>query len=135
MRISKWAKYVVSVSAVGILLAACTSSGGSSLAPTSNRLVSSAVHQEISRNQNVDLSLTPVAPQGVKPQFRSVPNVRIIKPNCCALTKTLFVVDRSGGEQFVGGVSVFTFPTVALLGELPAPPEGWNQPIGACADP
>ncbi len=131
MRFPNSAKYAASVSAVGVLLAACTSNGGSSLAPTGNRL-SSAVHQEISRNQNVDLSLTPVTPPGVKPQFHRVPNVKLIKPNCCALTKTLFVVDGYGANY--GEVDAFTFPAGVLLGSLPAPPEGWAAPIGACAD-
>ncbi len=38
MKISNSAKYVISVSAVSVLLAACTSSGGSSLAPTLSRM-------------------------------------------------------------------------------------------------
>ena len=110
------------------ILAACTSSGGSQLAP-GDAVTPSGAHQTMGGNQNVDLSLTPPS---VRPHFHKVPNVKVIKPNCCALAKTLFVVDGYG-ENY-GEVDVFTFPTGALLGSLPAPPEGWAAPIGACAD-
>lgn len=134
MKISNSAKHVIGVSATVALLAGCTSSGGPSLAPTGNSMTSGAVHQEISSNSKADLSLTRVTPFSVKPNFHKVPNVKVIEPNCCALTKTLFVTDGYGGPSFLGSVFVFSFPAGALLGTLPAPPEGWSGPQGACLD-
>ena len=57
-----------------------------------------------------------------------------LAPNCCARIKTLFVTDAFGGSSFTGTVYAFDYETGRLLGQLPAPPEGWLEVQGACVD-
>jgi hypothetical protein len=133
MKISNSAKYVIGVSAAVALLAGCTSSGGSQLAPT-GAMTGNAVHQTMGGNHKVDLSQTLLTPRSVKPQFHKVPSTKVIKPGCCALQKTVFVTDAFGGSSFTGAVYAFDYVTGAALGSLAAPPEGWFEVQGACSD-
>jgi hypothetical protein len=52
-----------------------------------------------------------------------------IEANCCANKKTLFVSD-SGDNA----VQMFDFPSNKYIGQLAAPPEGFNEPQGMCSD-
>ncbi|MGA8535067.1 MAG: hypothetical protein WB615_13245 [Candidatus Tumulicola sp.] len=133
MKISNSAKYVIGVFAAVALLAGCTSSGGSQLAPTGGATAPNA-HQQMGSNHKVDLSLTLVTPRSVKTHLHKVPNVHLIKPNCCALQKTVFITDAFGGSSFTGAVYAFDYVTGAALGQLAAPPEGWFEVQGACSD-
>jgi len=134
MKISNSAKYVIGVSAAVALLAGCTSSGGSQLAP-SGAMAPSGVHQTMGGNHKVDLSLTLVTPKSVKPNLQHrVKDVAHVKPNCCALQKTLAVTDAFGGSSFTGAVYLFDYNTGAALGSLAPPPEGWFEVQGACND-
>ncbi len=62
MKISNSAKYVIGVSAAVALLAGCTSSGGSQLAP-GGAMTPSGVHQTMGGNHKVDLSMTRSRPR------------------------------------------------------------------------
>jgi DNA-binding beta-propeller fold protein YncE len=52
-----------------------------------------------------------------------------IQASCCANKKTLFVSD-SGDNA----VQMFDFPSDTYIGQLSAPPEGFNEPQGMCSD-
>jgi hypothetical protein len=134
MKISNSAKYVIGVFAAVALLAGCTSNGGSQLAPTGPSMGGNSAHQTMGANHKVDLSQTLVVPRSVKTQFHKVPQIKQIKPNCCALQKTAFVTDAFGGSSFTGAVYAFDYVTGASLGSLPAPPEGFLEVQGACSD-
>jgi hypothetical protein len=58
--------------------------------------------------------------------------VPVLQPNCCARRKILFVTDAFGGSSFTGAVYAFDYDTAKLLGQLPAPPDGWLEVQGAC---
>jgi len=133
MKISNSAKYVISVSAAVALLAGCTSSGGSQLAPTGG-MTSNGAHQTMGGNHKVDLSSTLVTPKSVKAFLHKVPNTKQIKPNCCALQKTVFISDAFGGSSFTGAIYAFDYVTGAALGSLAAPPEGFLEVQGGCSD-
>ncbi|MGA8533973.1 MAG: hypothetical protein WB615_07680 [Candidatus Tumulicola sp.] len=135
MKISYSAKYVIMISAAVALFAGCTNGGGSQLAPTGGAAAPNAAHQKMAGNHKVDLSLTLVTPRGVRPNLqREIKNAKQIEPNCCALQKTLIVTDSFGGSTFSGAVYAFDYNTAAALGALPAPPEGFFEPQGACSD-
>ncbi len=134
MKISNPAKYVIGVSAAVALLAGCTSSGGSQLAP-GGAVTPGGVHQTMGGNHKVDLSMTLVTPKSVKPNLsRKVKDMARVKPNCCALQKTLAVTDAVGGSSFTGAVYLFDYNTGAAMGSLAPPPSGWLEPQGACTD-
>ncbi len=134
MKISNSAKYVIGVSAAVALLAGCTSSGGSQLAP-GGAMTPSGVHQTMGGNHKVDLSMTLVTPKSVKPNLsRKVKDMARVKPNCCGLQKTLLVSDAVGGSSFTGAVYLFDYNTGAAMGSLAPPPSGWLEPQGACTD-
>jgi hypothetical protein len=133
MKISNSAKYVIGVSAAVALLAGCTGNGGSQLTP-SNGAAAQAVHQ-VGANHKVDLSDTLVVPRSVRANLhRQIKNEHIVKPNCCALQKTLFVSDAFGGSSFTGAIYMFDYVTGASLGQVSAPPEGFSEVQGGCAD-
>jgi len=133
MKISNSAKYVIGVSAAVALLAGCTGNGGTGLTP-SNSMAPSA-HRTMGANHKVNLSETLLVPRSVKANLsRKIQNEHTVKPNCCALQKTLFVTDAFGGSSFTGAVYMFDYNTGASLGQLAAPPEGFNEPQGACSD-
>jgi len=133
MKISNSAKYVISVSAAVALLAGCTSSGGSQLAPTGG-LTPNGVHQTMGGNHKVDLSMTLVTPKSVKPYLHKVPNMKRVPRGCCALQKTLFVSDAFGGSSFTGAIYMFDYVTGAALGSVAPPPEGFLEVQGGCSD-
>ncbi len=133
MKISNSAKRVVGVSAAVALLAGCTSSGGSQLA-SGGAMTPSGV-QTMGGNHKVDLSMTLVTPKSVKPNLqRKIKDMARVKPNCCALQKTLSVADAFGGSSFTGAVYLFDYNTGAASGSLAPPPEGWSEVQGACSD-
>ena len=133
MKISNSAKYVIGVSAAVALLAGCTGNGGSGLTP-SNSMAPSA-HRTMGANHKVSLSETLLVPRSVKPNLsRKIQNEHIVKPNCCALQKTVFVTDAFGGSSFTGAVYMFDYNSGASLGQVAAPPEGFNEVQGACSD-
>ncbi len=133
MKISNSAKYVIGVSAAVALLAGCTGNGGTGLTP-SNSLAPSA-HRTMGANHKVNLSEALVVPRSVKANLsHKIQNEHIVKPNCCALQKTLFVTDAFGGSSFTGAVYAFDYNSGASLGQLAAPPEGWSEVQGACSD-
>jgi hypothetical protein len=135
MKISESIKYVVGVSAVLALLAGCTSSGGSQLAPAGGPAAQNAVHEKLGGSRKVDLSMTLVTPKGVRPNLqRNIKNVAHLKPNCCALQKTLSVTDAFGGSSFTGAVYLFDYNTGAASGSLAPPPETFFEVQGACSD-
>ncbi len=134
MKISNSAKYVIGVSAAVALLAGCTTSGGSQLA-RGGAMTPSGVHQMMGSNHKVDLSMTRVTPKSVKPNLsRKVKDMARVKPNCCGLQKTLAITDAFGGSSVTGAVYLFDYNTGAALGALAPPPEGFNEPQGACTD-
>jgi hypothetical protein len=134
MKISNSAKYVIGVSAAVALLAGCTGNGGSQLTPSGPGMAPSS-QRTMGANHKVDLSETLITPRSVKPNLsKKVTNERVMKPNCCALQKTLFVTDAEGGSSFTGAVYAFDYVTGASLGSVAAPPEGWFEPQGACSD-
>jgi len=132
MKISNSAKYVIGVTAAVALLAGCTGNGGSGLTPSSGMAPS---HQAMGSNHKVDLSQTLVVPRSVRPNLhRTIKNEHLVKPNCCALQKTLFVSDAFGGSLFTGAIYMFDYVTGASLGQVAAPPEGFSEVQGGCAD-
>src|SRR5579872_1646966 len=132
MRIRNTFKSIIGVSVAVALLAGC-SGGGSQLGSSGSAVVPN-LHQTMNGNHRVDLSKTLVTPPNVRPQFHKVPAVKTVRPNCCAYAKTLFVTDAFGGSSFSGAVYMFDFKSGALLGSLPAPPEGFLEVQGACID-
>ncbi len=132
MKISNSAKYVIGVSAAVALLAGCTGNGGSQLTP-GNSLA--PAHQTMGANHKMSGLNTLVVPRSVKPNLsKKIRNEHVVKPNCCALQKTVFVTDAFGGSSFTGAVYAFDYNTGASLGQVAAPPEGFFEPQGACSD-
>ncbi len=87
------------------------------------------------RGHKIDLSETLVVPRSVKPNLmRKVPKERLVKPNCCALQKTLFLSDAFGGSSFTGAIYMFDYVTGVALGQVAAPPEGFDEVQGGCSD-
>lgn len=126
MQGSVFARYVAGF-ATAVLLSGC--SGGGKAVPST---MGSAGTATIATPLN---AATLVAPPNVRPVLRRAPvDVPMIQPNCCARKKTLFVSDAFGGSSFTGTVYAFDYKTAKLLGQLPAPPEGWLEVQGACAD-
>lgn len=133
MQISNSAKYVIGVSAAVALLAGCTGNGGSQLTPAGT-VGPNAVHQTMGGAHKINFD-TLVTPRSIRPDLgRKIKDEKIVKPNCCALQKTLFVTDATGGSLATGAVYMFDYVTGASLGQLAAPPEGWSEPQGACSD-
>lgn len=133
MKISNSAKYVIGVSAAVALLAGCTGNGGSGLTPTGNSMAPSA--HKMGANHKVSQQMTLVVPHNIKPDLsRKIRNEHVMKPNCCALQKTVFITDALGGSSFAGAVYAFDYVTGASLGQLAQPPEGFLEPQGACSD-
>jgi hypothetical protein len=133
MKISNSAKYVIGVSAAVALLAGCTN-GGSQLTPSSG-MGTNAIHQKMGGNHKVDLSQTLIVPRSVKANLHVVvKNEHLVKPNCCALQKTLFVGDAFGGSSFTGAIYMFDYNTGASLGQVATPPEGFLEVQGGCSD-
>jgi hypothetical protein len=82
-----------------------------------------------------DLMRMLVTPQQVRPSFnRRVVDERVVKPNCCARQKTLFVSDAFGGSSFTGAIYMFDYVTGEPLGQVAAPPEGFLEVQGGCSD-
>ena len=134
MKISNSAKYAIGVLAAVALLAGCTGNGGSQLTPSGNGMAPSS-QKTMGANHKVSASETLITPRNVKPNLsRKVTNEKLMKPNCCALQKTLFVTDAFGGSSFTGAVYAFDYNTGASLGQVAAPPEGFLEVQGACAD-
>jgi hypothetical protein len=133
MKISNSAKYVIGVSAAVAVLAGCTSTGGSQLAPTGSS-AAPGIYQTMGGNHKVDPSRVLVVPGIVKPKFHKVPNVKQMKPNCCAHVRILYVTDAFGGSSQLGAVYAFDYKSGASLGTLAQPPEGWDTVQGACGD-
>jgi len=86
-------------------------------------------------NHRIDLSQTLVVPRSIRPNLhRAIRNERIVRPNCCALQKTAFISDSFGGSQYAGAIYMFDYESGASLGQLAAPPEGFSEVQGGCAD-
>lgn len=112
------------------LLAGCAANGGSQLAPAGSS--TNAAHESGNR---VNLMQTLVTPRSVRPHFnRHVKDARIVKPNCCALQKTLFASDAFGGSNYTGAIYMFDYVTGAFFGQVAPPPEGFLEPQGGCSD-
>ena len=131
MKISNPAKYVIGVSVAVALLAGCTGNGGSQL-PTGSAMAPS--HQTMGSNHKVNYD-TLLTPRSVRPNLqRHIKDEKLVKPNCCALQKTLFVSDAFGGSSLTGAIYMFDYVTGASLGQVAAPPEGFLEVQGGCAD-
>lgn len=113
------------------LLAGCAGNGGSQLAPTG----SAAKLTHVSGNHRVDLFQTLVTPRSVRPNFnRHVKDAKLVKPNCCALQKTLFASDAFGGTNLTGAIYMFDYVTGTFLGQVAPPPEGFLEVQGGCSE-
>lgn len=132
MRISNSLKYIIGISAAVALLAGC--SGNSSQLGSGGNSVVPNLHQTMGGNHKIDLSLTLVTPPIVKPHFHKVPNMKLVKPNCCAYQKTLFIGDAFGGSSFTGAIYMFDYKSGASLGQVASPPEGFDEVQGGCSD-
>jgi len=121
------------VCAAVTLLAGCTGNGVSQLSPAGN--VAGTNHQTMVGNRKIDLMRTLVTPRSVRPNVRRhVTDARIVRPNCCALQKTLFASDAFGGSSFTGAIYMFDYVTAAFLGQVAPPPEGFLEVQGGCSD-
>ena len=111
---------------VAALLAGCSAATGSQVPATIGG--APAMH--------VFSKGTLVIAPGVRPNLeRQIVAAPLIRPNCCAREKVLFVTDSAGGSSFTGAVYAFDFKTGKELGQLPAPPPtGWSLVQGACVD-
>lgn len=126
-------KYVTGISVAVALLAGCAGNGGS-LPGSGNAAVPSA-HRATSADREVPAEMTLVTLRSVKPNLeRRVRDERVMKPNCCALQKTVFITDAFGGSSFTGSVYAFDYVTGDPLGQVAAPPEGFLEVQGACSD-
>jgi hypothetical protein len=124
---------VASVCVAITLLAGCTGNGVSQLSPGGN--VAGASHRTIGGARKIDLMQTLVTPHSVRPNLkRHVKDARVVRPNCCALQKTLFVSDAFGGSSFNGAIYMFDYNTAAFLGQAAPPPEGFLEVQGGCSD-
>ncbi|MBV8372816.1 MAG: hypothetical protein JOY69_06115, partial [Candidatus Eremiobacteraeota bacterium] len=132
MKIGSSTKRPAAICAFAALLAACTPSG-SRLTPNGGSM-GSADHHALDPTPGTARSRTLLTPPSVTLHFRHVYSTKPVKPNCCALQKTLFVSDAFGGSSFTGAVYAFDYNSGASLGILAAPPEGWLEVQGACAD-
>ncbi len=133
MKISNSITYVAAVSAAVALLAGCTGNGGP-VTPAGSSMAPSARHA-LGTNHTVNPELTLIVPRSVKPDLsKKIRSERVMKPNCCALQKTLFLTDAFGGSSFTGAVYAFDYVTGAFLGQVAAPPEGFLEVQGACSD-
>src|SRR5579871_6098785 len=126
-------KHLCSVCAAVALLAGCSGDGGSRVAPSA--AVTSPAMPRAAGNRKIDLTETLVVPKSVKPDLnRKFHDERVVKPNCCALQKTVFFGDAFGGSSFTGGIYMFDYNTAAPLGQVAAPPEGFSEVQGGCSD-
>jgi len=118
--------------AIVAILAGCAGSGGSGLTPSSG---TSSTNRVMGANHRVDLSQTLVVPHSVRPNLhRVINNEPFVKPNCCALQKTVFISDAFGGSLFTGAIDMFDYVKGTFLGQVAAPPEGFSEVQGGCAD-
>ena len=125
---------VATVSVAVASLAGCAGHGGSQLAPPTSSIATSA-QRPMGANRRIDLAETLVTPRSVKPNLeRKIRNAKIVKPNCCALQKTLFLTDAFGGSSFTGAAYMFDYNTAEYLGQVAAPPEGFLEVQGSCSD-
>ena len=133
MKISNSITYVAAASAAVALLAGCTGNGGL-VTPAGNPPAPPA-HATMGANHKVSPEETLIVPRGVKPNLdRKIQNEHMVKPNCCALQKTLFVTDAFGGSSFTGAVYAFDYVKGTSLGQVAAPPEGFLEVQGGCSD-
>lgn len=78
--------------------------------------------------------LPPQATAALGPGQVTRGDARAPQPACCARQKTLFVSDAFGGSRASGTVYRVNFATGKVIGPVSPPPEGWNEPQGACVD-
>jgi hypothetical protein len=127
------AKHLLSVSVSAFILAACSAGSGSPVTPIRSSTATEIAQLRTAGNHILDVRML-VTPTNVRLRPHRVASVKVIKPNCCALQKTLFVVDGYAGGSFAGAVYMFDYLTGVLLGQLASPPEGWAEPLAACSD-
>jgi hypothetical protein len=124
---------VACVCATVALLAGCAGNGLSQLSPAGS--AAGTNNRTMRVTHHVDLMQTLVTPRSVRPNLkRHVKDARIVRPNCCALQKTLFVSDAFGGSSFTGALYMFDYVTAVFLGQVAAPPEGFLEVQGGCSD-
>jgi hypothetical protein len=99
---------IATQASVSIALATLAACGGASVAPN----VTGASH----------------------PAMRAPFAARFVNRDCCARIKTLFVTDAFGGSSFTGAAYMFDLKSGRALGQVAAPPEGFSEVQGACAD-
>jgi hypothetical protein len=96
-------------------------------------LVGAAILAGCSTTASQSIPMAAARTSVVSPNAKAVPHrltgTHAIEPNCCANKKTLFVSDPGDNE-----VQMFDFPSSAYVGELAAPPEGFDEPQGLCSD-
>ncbi len=122
-------KHLVSVSIAAFMLTACGGGIGSSVAPVGGSIATESAHLKTGNDHILNIRAL-ITPPDVRPRLHKVTHVNVIKPNCCALTKTLFVTDPGAladdTSGYTGEVYAFDYLAGNLLGTLPAPPEGWH---------
>jgi hypothetical protein len=126
MKMPPSAKYVLGVTAAVALLAGCSGGSTSQLAPATGSSATGAT--KVMQNGKV-VSTSVLNPKVKRHGSIPVLHTHAIKPNCCANTKTLFVSDS--GENTV---QTYEYPSGSYIGQLAAPPEGFEEPQGLCSD-
>lgn len=120
--------FIGAATASAVVLAGCTGNGGAGLTPS---IGTAPAHATAER----DLMQTLVVPPGVRPNLqRVVENAPAVKPSCCALQKTVFISDAFGGSLFTGAIYMFDYVKGTFFGQVAAPPEGFSEVQGGCAD-
>lgn len=120
-----FARYVAAFG-IAVLLGGCAGAG-----PAVPTMTGSGSAGTIQTGIN---QATLVTASKVRGQQRAAVDVPTVQPDCCTRKKTLYVTDAFGGSSFTGTVYAFDYKTAKLLGQLPAPPDGWLEVQGACAD-
>jgi hypothetical protein len=132
------AKRLFGLTATVFVFTACSGGIGSSVAPSGGSIGTEPAQLNTGDDHTPDIRAL-ITPPNVRPRQHKVAHVNVIRPNCCALTKTLFVTDPGALAEppttgYTGEVYAFDYLSGTLLGTLPAPPEGWHVPQGACGD-
>jgi hypothetical protein len=127
------AKHLVGIIVTVFAFTACSGGTSSSVTPIGRSVTSGTARETMDSNHQLDRSQMLIVPRSVKPNLRRVvKDTKLVKPNCCALQKTLFISDADGAPSFMGTLYMFDYNTGASLGQVADPPEGFNEPQGGC---
>ncbi len=131
MEISNSIKHLIGISAAVAVLTGCTGGASQLTAPSGG---TNSVRQTMGGNRKVDTSQSLLTPPGVKPNLhRTIKDEHIVKPNCCAHRKTLFISDEFGGSNGDGAIYMFDYSSGEPFGQVAPPPEGFALVQGGCA--